>query len=186
MSAVPLSKLPRLDSDLDSSVLARPERRQGTARLRREYTVLRDDNFQDDKRLIRERAKFAEQLKLLKALKLLAERDARETQDLTERENCDKATSFRTVWKSEMIKRNIPERPQHTIFLKIATPQLRQTISARNYSATPMFRSTRVPYSADKEKSRMHFVSPEWKSEHVSWLRFHKTDLKDIHKLGWI
>ena len=82
--------------------------------------------------------------------------------------------------------RNIPERPQHTIFLKISTPQLRQTISARNYSATPMFRSTRVPYSADKEKSRMHFVSPEWKSEHVSWLRFHKTDLKDIHKLGWI
>ena len=87
-----------------------------TARLRREYTELRYDDFQDDHRLIRERTKFAEQLKLLKALKLLAERDTNKTNNLTKRDNRDVNSPFRFTWKSEITKRYALRKHVRAIF----------------------------------------------------------------------
>ena len=82
--------------------------------------------------------------------------------------------------------RNLPTRIVPSRKLEIATPILRQPIYSKVRNPAPMFRTTSAPFSSDREKRRMHFISTEWKSEGVSWMRFHKTDLKDIHKLGWI
>lgn len=35
----------------------------------------------------------------------------------------------------------------------------------------------------EKDQSSRHFVSPEWKSEVISWKRFNRTSL-DIHRLS--
>jgi hypothetical protein len=35
----------------------------------------------------------------------------------------------------------------------------------------------------EKDQTSRHFVSPEWKSEVISWKRFNRTSL-DIHRLS--
>ena len=70
-----------------------------TARLRREYTESRDDNYEDDKRMIRERTKFAEQMKLVNAL--LKEQKACVI-PVRRKPHVDSA--FRKIWQQQIHK----------------------------------------------------------------------------------
>ena len=91
-----------------------------------------------------------------------------------------------TIKRINLNFRNLPTRIIPSRKLEIATPIMRQPIYSKVRNPAPMFRTTSAQFSSDREKRRMHFISTEWKSEGVSWVRFHKTDLRDIHKLGWI
>ncbi|XP_071166613.1 uncharacterized protein [Mytilus edulis] len=104
--------------------------------------------------------------------------------DEDKRRAADKRKSFERQWSAEVSKRNKTPRPTYTVKIRPPTPPIRKFITAPCVNNDTFFRladTHRPKTREEKYKSSRHFVSPEWKSEIVSWKRFNNTSI-DIHR----
>ncbi|XP_063419034.1 uncharacterized protein LOC134701843 isoform X2 [Mytilus trossulus] len=104
--------------------------------------------------------------------------------DEDKRRAADKRKSFERQWSAEVSKRNKTPRPNYTVTIRPPTPPIRKFITAPCVNNGTFFRladTHRTKTREEKYKSSRHFVSPEWKSEIVSWKRFNNTSI-DIHR----
>ncbi|XP_045215583.2 uncharacterized protein LOC123565877 [Mercenaria mercenaria] len=189
LSAPPMSRLPRLDSCQVRKELTQPERRQGTAKIRRNFLESRRDDFVEETTKKEEIERLKKYKKYLDNMKLLC----RSNKD-TDVKGKDQENS---VWQKEVTKIDLPERLPITVPMRLKSAQQTLPRHEHLFNTTPMF--YRVRFSTSKEDSSIctdgsrsaikqklqYFINQDWSSEKVSWFNLHK-NVPEYQKANWI